>query len=131
MTGEIQHFVNGKRAGEKADPAWGVVRCGFRSASQHENGNLGKAGMELGDELGTADSGHLEAGYDEAEIVGEERLFNEAEGLGRIAHALHVLESPFEEGHTEERLEWIVVHQQDCGHGVLNSARALARPSCI
>lgn len=100
MTGEIQHFVNGKGAREKMNPTGGVISCGFRSASEHKNGDLGKAGMELGDKLGTADSGHLEAGDDETEIACEERLFNKAEGFGRIAHALYVLESPFEEGHS-------------------------------
>ena len=78
--------------------------------------------MKFGDELGAANSGHVEAGDDEAEIAGKLRLLDQAERFRRIGNALHITEPPFEEGLAQKRLEWIVVHQQDCGHGVLNSA---------
>jgi hypothetical protein len=64
----------------------------------------------------------MEPGDDEAEIAGKLRLLNKTEGVGCVAHTLHAMEPPFKEGLAQKRLEWIVVHQQDCGHGVLNSA---------
>lgn len=113
------------------DAAGGVIGFGFEGVAQDQDRNPGEAGVEFGDELGTADAGHMEAGDDEAQIAGKLRLFNKAECFGCIANALHVMEPPLEEGFTQERLEWIVVHQQDCGHGVLNSARAQRQPARI
>jgi hypothetical protein len=78
--------------------------------------------MDFGYKLGTADSGHMEAGYDEAEIAGKLGLFNQTEGFRRIAYALHVIESPFKKGLAKERLEWVVIHQEDSRHGVLDSS---------
>ena len=95
LTGEVEHFLEAEGAGEKADPGGFVVGRGFRGAAEDENGNLGEAGVEFGDKLGTANSGHLEAGDDEAEIAGKLGLFNQAKGFGSIADALHVMESPF------------------------------------
>jgi hypothetical protein len=96
LTGEVEHFLEAEGAGEKADPGGFVVGRGFRGAAEDENGNLGEAGVEFGDKLGTANSGHLEAGDDEAKIAGKLRLFDQAESLGCIADALHIVETPFE-----------------------------------
>jgi hypothetical protein len=106
----MQHFVEAERAGEKTDPAGGVIGFSLRGAAEYQNGNLGEAGVEFGDERGAADSGHLEARDDEAKISGKLGLLDQAEGLGCIANALDVVETPFEEGLAQERLEWIVVH---------------------
>ena len=58
---------------------------------------MGKARVEFGNELGAADSGHMEAGDDAAKIAGKLGLLNQAEGLSRVAYALHIVETPFEE----------------------------------
>jgi hypothetical protein len=128
LAGEIQHFFKTKGPGKKADPAGGIVGCGLGSTAEHQNWDLGKAGVEFCDELRTADPGHMKSGDDETKVAGELRLFNEAESVGCIADALDIVETPFKKGFAQERLKWIVVHEQDCGHGVLNSARALDRP---
>jgi hypothetical protein len=39
----------------------------------------------------------MEAGDDEARIAGKLGLLNQAESLSRIAYALHIVETPFEE----------------------------------
>jgi len=95
LAGEMQHLVEAKGAGQIVDPAGRVIGFSLRGTAEDQNGNPGEAGVEFGDELGAADSGHVEAGDDEAEIAGEVRLFNQAKGFRRIADALHVMESPF------------------------------------
>ena len=83
----MQHLVEAKGAGQIVDPAGRVIGFSLRGTAEDQNGNPGEAGVEFGDELGAADSGHVEAGDDEAEIAGEVRLFNQAKGFRRIADA--------------------------------------------
>jgi hypothetical protein len=50
-------------------------------------------------------------GDDESKIPCKLRLLYQAESLGRIAHSLHIVKSPLQNGFALKRLEGIVVHQ--------------------
>lgn len=52
--------------------------------------------MELGDEGRSTDAEHGVGGDDEAEIFGEMRLLNEAEGFSCIADADNIEELPLQ-----------------------------------
>jgi hypothetical protein len=70
--------------------------------------------MELRHERRTANSAHLMAGDDQAQVTGKERLLDKTERFGGVADTPHVGESPLKDGFALERPERIVVNEQDC-----------------
>ena len=61
----------GKGLGKKAHTFCRVVAGGFAGAAKDEHGHGGQAGVQLGHKRRSADSGHLQAGDNEAEVSGK------------------------------------------------------------
>jgi hypothetical protein len=69
--------------------------------------------VQFGDKGWAADAGKVVRGDDEAKAAGKQGLLDQAEGFCRVSDAMHVRESFFQNGLSYERLERIVVHQEN------------------
>jgi hypothetical protein len=86
--------------------------------------------MKLGHEGGPADAGGMVPGDHQAETGGKLWLLHQAEGFGGVADPLYVGEADFQNGFVLQRLERVVVYEQDCRHGDLGRRGAwMGRPA--
>ncbi|MGA7857881.1 MAG: hypothetical protein WCA11_08145 [Terracidiphilus sp.] len=106
-----EQFFRGKGPGKKAHTLCRVIVGDLTGGTKDENGHFGEAGVELGHEGGTSDSGPLQTCNHEPEASGELRLFNEAKGFCRVSDSLDVMKPLLQSRFTHERLERVIVHQ--------------------
>ncbi len=78
--------------------------------AEDENGDLGEAGVEFGNEGRTADAQHGMRGDDESELGGELGLLDEAEGFGSIGDANDIEELAFQDRFPQKSLERVAFH---------------------
>ena len=111
LGGHGQQFLRSERAGQEAHALGQGLGRSLSAAAEDEDGNLGKAGVELSDKGRGRHAGHVRPSNDKAELAGKLRLLKHAKRLGRIGYPQHILKSFLKDGFAYGCLKRIIVHQ--------------------
>jgi hypothetical protein len=117
LAGQIDELIHGEWAAEDANCArdmGGGICIGRQTVGggdiwigEDENRHLWQSGVEFGDEGRSTDALHGVRSNDKSKLLGELRLLDQAESLGGIGDASHILKLAFQNGFAQNPLEGI------------------------